>query len=162
MDVGSILVILAMFILVAGFLARPLLEKRGFSVTQGSRHLSELQTERDKILLILQELDMDHAMGKIPTQDYESQRPGLVARGAAILREIDELGGPVFAPASVKTTSQEGQDLDAMMEEEILRRRKPSSVEPVGFCTKCGNRIQEGDRFCTSCGTKVQVAEKKA
>jgi hypothetical protein len=162
MDVGSILVILAMFILVAGFLARPLLEKRGFSVTQSSRHLSELQTERDKILLILQELDMDHAMGKIPTEDYESQRPGLIARGAAILREIDELGGSVFAPASVKATSEEGQDLEAIMEKEILRRRKRSSVEPVAFCTKCGNRILAGDRFCTHCGTKVQVVEKKA
>jgi len=162
MDVGSILVILAMFILVAGFLARPLLEKQGYSVTQSSRHLSELQTERDKILLILQELDMDHAMGKIPTQDYESQRPGLVARGAAILRKIDELGGAVFGPASDKATSQERQDLEAMMEEEVLRRRKSSSVEPVAFCTKCGNRIQAGDRFCTRCGMKVHVAEKKA
>jgi hypothetical protein len=164
MDLGSILVILAIFIFVAGFIVRPILEKRGFSVTDASRHLSELQAERDQILLVLQELDMDHAMGKIPSEDYESQRPGLVARGAAILRELDELGAltPLNAVQPLGTNGQEDGDLDAIIEKEILRRRKSSRDEESGFCTQCGNQLQSGDRFCTSCGTKVPVVETEA
>lgn len=160
MDLGSIFVILALVIVVAGFIARPILEKGGISITERSRHLSELQAKRDQILLVLQELDMDHAMGKIPTEDYESQRPGMVARGAEILRELDQLGG--IAPTAAKSNGHEGEDLDALMEEEILRRRKFSSVETEGFCTQCGSRLLAGDQFCSSCGAKVQVEETEA
>jgi hypothetical protein len=164
MDLGSILVILALFIFVAGYIARPILEKRGFSVSDDSRHLSELQAERDQILLVLQELDMDHAMGKIPSEDYEAQRPGLIARGAAILRELDELGAltPLNAVEPHGANGQEDDDLDAIIEKEILRRRKSSSKEISSFCTLCGNRLLSGDRFCTSCGAKVQLLETEA
>ena len=164
MDLGSILVILALVIIVAGFVARPILEKRGFSVTESSRYLSELQADRDQIIINLQELDMDHAMGKIPAEDYETQRPGLVARGAAILRELDQLGDSITtrAPMPVKSNSQVELDPDALIEQEILRRRKPSSLETGGFCSHCGTPIQAGDRFCMNCGTKVQVAETEA
>jgi hypothetical protein len=140
------------------------LEKRGFSVTDASRHLSELQAEQDQILLVLQELDMDHAMGKIPSEDYEAQRPGLIARGAAVLRELDELGAlaPPDTVQPIGTNGQEEGDLDAIIEEEILRRRKSSRDEESGFCTQCGNQLHAGDRFCTSCGAKVPVVETEA
>jgi len=164
MDLGSILVILALVIIVAGFIARPILEKRGFSVTESTKHISELQAERDQIIMNLQELDMDHAMGKIPTEDFETQRPGMVARGAAILRELDQLGGSIStrSPMPVKSNDQEEQNVDTLIEEEILRRRKLSSVKTGGFCAQCGNRIQAGDSFCTSCGAKVPVVETEA
>ena len=160
MDLGSILVILALLVLVAGFLARPILEKRGVSVTEKSRKISELQAMRDQILMVLQELDMDHAMGKVPKEDYEAERPGLVAHGAEILRALDELGCLVSELVISKDQGEEA--LDAMIEEEILHRRK-SSNEPSGeFCAQCGNQMQAGDRFCVSCGAKVEVVEKKA
>jgi hypothetical protein len=160
MDIGSILVILAIVIIVAGFIARPILEKRGVSMTETSRLLSELQAERDQILLVLQELDMDHAMGKVPTEDYEDQRPGLVTRGADVLKKLDQLGGLHSDP--VKSKDQEDRDLDAMIEGEILRRRKTSSGGTEGFCTQCGNLLQAGDHFCTSCGAQLEVGEKEA
>ena len=50
----------------------------------------------------------------------------------------------------------------SLIEQEILRRRKPSSLETGGFCSHCGTPIQAGDRFCINCGTKVQVAETEA
>lgn len=164
MDLGSILVIMALAVVVIGYIIRPLLEKRGFSVTEKSRHISELQAERDRILMVLQELDMDHTMGKVSTQDYESQRPGLVARGADVLRELDQLGALFATQASLpsKSNGQDIQDLDAMIEEEIQRRRKSSSVEKSGFCTQCGNPLQSGDHFCTSCGAKIEVVESRA
>lgn len=28
------------------------------------------------------------------------------------------------------------------------------------FCTKCGNKIEEGENFCTNCGTKIEVENK--
>lgn len=160
MDIGSILVILALFIIVAGFIARPILEKGGVSITETSRHLSELQAKRDQILLILQELDMDHAMGKILTEDYESQRPGLVNRGAKVLKELDQLGG--LNAMTAGSEEREEQDLEALIEGEILQRRKTQSAGAEHFCTQCGTQLQPGDLFCTSCGTKVQITETEA
>ena len=160
MDIGSLLVILALFIVVVGILARPILEKGGVTVTETGRHLSELQAKRDQILLVLQELDMDHAMGKVPTEDYESLRPGLVASGADVLKELDQIGGLTSIPPEPK--GREEQELEALMEEEILRRRKTTNIETEGFCTECGNRVFAGDQFCSSCGAKVQITETEA
>ena len=164
MDFGSIFVILALVIIVVGFIGRPILEKRGFSVTESTKHISELQAQRDQIILNLQELDMDHAMGKIPTEDYESQRPGLIARGAAILRELDQLGSTITAhdPQPVTSNGQGEADPDTLIEEEILRRRKPSGQVDGGFCTQCGTPFQASDRFCISCGAKLQMEEMEA
>jgi hypothetical protein len=161
MDLSSMLVIVALAIVVAGYIARPLLEKRGFSVTENNQYASELQAKRDQILMILQELDMDHAMGKIPTEEYQSRRPLLVARGAAILRELDRLNGVEITeqdhPEKIEVAVT--QELDAQIEEEILRKRKATIEEVGGYCPQCGNELHSGDKFCTSCGYKVTMLE---
>lgn len=160
MDLGSLLVVIALAIIVAGYIARPLLEKRGFSVTENSQYVSELQAKRDQILMILQELDMDHAMGKIPTEEYQGRRPLLVARGAAILRELDRLNGvEITESAHPGKTKVVAQDLDARIEEEILRKRKAPKEEVGGYCHQCGNELHSGDKFCTNCGYKVTMLE---
>jgi hypothetical protein len=160
MDIGSILIILALLIVVVGFIARPILEKRGVSVTDSSRKISALQADRDQVLMVLQELDMDHTMGKILTEDYDAQRPSLVARGARILRELDQLGA--LTATTIKSNGHEDQDMDAVIEAEIMRRRKTPTDKSAGFCSQCGNALQVGDRFCTSCGAKVELVEKEA
>ena len=109
--------------------------------------------------MVLQELDMDHTMGKILTEDYDVQRPGLVAKGAQILRELDQLGA--LDATTAKPNGQEGQDLDDVIEAEIMRRRKKISEKPAEFCSQCGNPLQAGDRFCTSCGAKIELIEKE-
>ena len=106
MDLGSILVTLAIAIIVVGFVARPIIEKRGYAVTEANRRLSALQAQRDQILTVLQELDMDQAMGKIQGKDYEAQRSDLVSRGAAVLKELDRLSG-----VTVQTSGQVDQEI---------------------------------------------------
>ncbi|OGO16795.1 MAG: hypothetical protein A2Z14_06990 [Chloroflexi bacterium RBG_16_48_8] len=164
MDVGSLLVIFALAIIVVGYILRPLIEKRAISVTENSRYASELQAERDQVLMNLQEFDIDHAMGKIPADEYQGRRAVLVARGAAILKELDRLDGIMMtAPARAgEAVDQEDHDFEAQIEKEIQRRRRSVKEETAGYCPQCGNKLQSGDRFCTSCGFKVHVAESEA
>jgi hypothetical protein len=161
MDIGSLLVILALAIVVACYIARPLLEKRGFDVTENSMRISELQAERDRILMILQELDMDHAMRKVSEEDYRSQRSVLVNGGVRILKELDRLASVPEGGASemLEIGGLKQSELEALIEHEIQRRREISKSEKASYCPQCGRALQEGDRFCAGCGAEVDVLE---
>jgi hypothetical protein len=125
-----------------------------------------LQAQRDQILTILQELDMDHAIGKIEEGDYIEQRSVLVARGAAVLKELDQLVGVV-----VETGGQEqSQDLDSRMdnasreleaqiEGAVAKLREQESDSEDNFCSHCGKALVSGDRFCAHCGTVIPLRE---
>ncbi len=104
MDLGSIFLILALFILVGLFITRPLFDRSYSYANQvleahpdrpqqdGYDHnRSMLLAERDRILTALHELDFDHALGKIPEAEYPQQRMILLQKGANVLRELDSL-----------------------------------------------------------------------
>lgn len=164
MDVGSLLIILALLIIIVTFIARPFIEKHPGMVVEVNRYDSELRAERDQVLMNLQELDMDHAMGKIPTDVYQARRTSLVTRGAAILKKLDRLNGvPSDVPIDMEgKKDQNTQDFEAQIEKEIRQRRKIVTGEIAGYCSQCGNRFHAGDRFCTRCGAEVNVLEADA
>jgi hypothetical protein len=105
MDLGSLFLILALLLLVALFIGRPLFEQEAYQREARSRNLaaselgvsqmdheqSTLLAERDRILGALRELDFDYALGKIPEEDYPAQRSLLVQNGANVLRSLDAL-----------------------------------------------------------------------
>jgi hypothetical protein len=93
MDLGSILIILALILVTVAFVGHPLMRGVGLEVTEINRRLSELLAERDRVLAGLEELDMDHAMDKVLQEDYLVQRGSLVSRGAEVLKAIDEMQG---------------------------------------------------------------------
>jgi hypothetical protein len=149
MDLGSFLIMTGLGLLVVAFLARPLMDRRAAGVTADEHLISALQAERDKILTMLREIEMDQAMGKIGADDFQVQRAVLVSRGSAVLRELDGLGVvPADGPA-------EPEDLDAAIEAAVAVRRTGSPTGGAGFCTRCGQPLQANDRFCARCGAPV-------
>jgi rubrerythrin len=128
--------------------------------------------ERDRVINSLQELDFDFKLGKIPEEDYPTQRASLLQRGADILREIDLL--TASTPNGRASGSQE-QDTEARIEKAIAARRADGSAaqselsdddlesmissrrkgrkdRSAGFCPKCGKPVMVTDLFCPSCG----------
>ena len=133
MDIGSILLLLALLVLIGLFIARPLIDRETVVVSpqedQQEHEISTLLAERDRILTALNELDFDHALGKIPEQQYPAQRAILLQQGADVLRKLDEYDQG--APAN---------DIEARIEEAIAERRAisvgqeetaPESITPV-------------------------------
>jgi hypothetical protein len=151
MDFGSILLILALFILVAIFLARPLLEKRAPLTEESDLEVSALLAERERVLNSLLDLDFDHGLGKMPDEAYSIQRSVLLKHGAEVLRKLEEVSPGV----QVRDVLQPG-DVDDDLEALIASRRKqrPASDE-TNFCPNCGKSVIEGDRFCTNCGEEI-------
>ncbi len=148
MDLGSVLVILALGLLAAIFIAQPLIGNSGLGVTKEERRLSELQAERDRVLATLQDLDMDHAMGKVLQEDYQAQRGTLVSRGAEVLKAIDELRGIVGEV--VPTT-----DMEVEIETAIARLRRGEDQASGETCSSCGREVIAGDHFCVHCGASL-------
>jgi len=142
MDLGSILIILTLVLLTVTFITRPLIEQKSVCGTDEDHRLSALQAERDRVLDALQELDMDHAMGKVPLDDYQMQREVLLGRGANILKTIDGLD------VAVDESSRE-KGLKAS----LRRDQRELSGE---ICGACGEPVFKIDRFCSSCGKSLK------
>lgn len=159
MDLGSVLLVLAIIVALAAYIGRPLVRGQALALRSPDHDLSALLAERDRILSTLQELDMDSAVGKLEPADYEAQRAGLVERGAAVLRQIDQRTG---RPDQVDPS--EIDPLNAQIEAEVARMRQLLSDSPVAgaSCPNCGGQIRRSDSFCTHCGEALTAASAHA
>jgi hypothetical protein len=176
MELGAIFLILAVLIAVAMYLYSPFVSSGRRTAAIESQEISSLMAERDRVINALQELDFDFNLGKIPAEDYPSQRASLLQKGAEILRKLDELT-PSPSPALGRGTRGEGvedriekavaarradasarlaQLSDDEIESMIATRRKARKEKSAGFCPRCGKPILVSDRFCPSCGKSLQ------
>jgi len=167
MQAVPLLFTLAVFILVAMYLYAPFMNRRARRVTEQEHETSALLAECDRVINSLQELDFDHNLGKIPDEDYPTQRANLLQKGAQILRRLDEIvPGSIQedkeksieqavaarrADASAAKPELTDDDLESM----ISSRRKSRTEKSAGFCPKCGKPVMVTDRFCPSCGKSL-------
>ncbi len=178
MDIGSIFLILGLFLLVAAFISRPLLDAPQPELQalpdRDEYALSALLAERDRVMNTLQELDFDHTLGKIPEEDYPAQRTALLQRGADILRQLDALQPQALTAAedsseqasassqqeSTRPVTQNGNGRVVVTEDDdlevvIANRRRERKEKASGFCPKCGGPVMQSDRFCPKCGARL-------
>jgi zinc-ribbon domain len=170
MDAAALLTALAVLILVAIFVARPLLQ-RGSTPSRRSAEVSSLEAELDRTIDTLRELEFDRALGKIPDDEFPTRRQELVARGADQLRRLDEVRGSPDEAAANRARTFERQvasrrgvpaaTREAALEAEIAARRTPSGTgngngRKAGFCPACGSPVQVGDKFCPRCGNTLR------
>lgn len=173
MDIGSILLILGLAVLVALFIAKPLLDiSPGKKLISGSvqtndydQSRSVLLAERDRVLRALQELEFDFTLGKIPEEDYPTQRKAMMQRGADIIRSLDELNGATGGTPAIqqvedalKENGVDGKNenkpvnVDPDISALIAARRRVKEEKPSGFCPQCGKPVAANDKFCARCG----------
>ena len=162
MDISAIFFILAILIIVGAYLYAPFLRGYGHHITLEEHELSALMAERDRVLSALQELDFDFKLGKIPENDYPTQRTSLLQKGADVLRKIDELTASDSSSPSrknmkrTKKSSTKAKITDEDLEEMISARRKTRKSKFKGFCPNCGKPVMVTDRFCPSCGKSLK------
>lgn len=169
MELGSVFLILAVFIIVGIYLYAPFMTKPRKLSTSEMHEVSALKAERDRVITSLQELDFDFKLGKIPDEDYPEQRAELLKKGSDILRQLDELE-PLYAAARTAeariekaaaarradSASEDAAFSDEEVEAMLAARRKQHKSKPAGFCPKCGKPILAADNFCPSCGKSLK------
>ena len=164
MDLGSLLVILAVFVVAAAFIARPLVEGHGSEIGPEERRISALKAERDQVLDSILEIEMDQAMGKLSPEDFQAQRGLMVGRGAALLKELAGLEDhpPTPSPTGLDGAGDETAGAERELEAEVMRLRGTAASTSEGFCGQCGEAVQAGDRFCTHCGASLVTEQVNA
>lgn len=178
MDLGSIMLILALAVGVGIFISLPLTRHKPNEklvvdqkkVDSLDHERSTLLAERDRILSSVQELDFDNALGKIPAEDFPAQRMTMMARGAEVLRRLDEIQ-PEPGRNGKRTAEDRLEDAVAARRAELRRatgnggddlemaiasRRRERDEKSGGFCPKCGSPVLTSDVFCSRCGTTLK------
>jgi len=98
MALSSILLILALLVLVALFIARPFVQESSLNETEFAE-LSSLLAERERIIEALLELDFDQQLGKVPEEIYAAQRENLLREGGNILQKLEQEESLALSPA---------------------------------------------------------------
>ncbi|MBN2499573.1 MAG: zinc ribbon domain-containing protein [Anaerolineales bacterium] len=156
MDIGSLFLVLALFILVAIFIARPFSMHQSVGVTEEEQSLSSLLAEKERILDALAELEFDYKLGKVPEEVYPDQRANLMQRGADVLRRIDEFQeDEVETAIAARRVKQGSSASDEDLEALIAQRRTARAPGSAKFCPQCGAELHAGDRFCANCGAQI-------
>ena len=169
MQISAVFFTLAVFILVAMYLYAPFMERRARRVTAEEHELSALMAERDRVVSALQEFDFDFKLGKVPEEDFTTQRAGLLQKGADILRKIDSyapqtasaqdeesrLEKAIAARRADASTAKAETVSDDEIEHMLASRRNTRKEKTGGFCPKCGKPVMTTDRFCPSCGKSL-------
>ena len=176
MDIGSIFLLLGLGIIVFLFIYQPFIDDRkhrvliteAVPVIEKEMHISALLAERDRVLRALQELEFDYHLGKIPEEDYPTQRQFLLLKGAEVIKTLDQIEGyssgvdpiqrieTVIEDSSVdgpESNQKMVKDLD--IESLIAARKRTKEKKPDGFCPKCGKPISKDDKFCSKCGNTL-------
>ncbi len=173
MELGAIFLILAVLVLVGLFVSRPFIEsRRAYAISAEEHEISHLLAERDSLITALQELDFDHVLGKIPTEDYPNMRAALLTHAADVLRRVDELQPQKTSVADAESRVEAAiaarradasaaaqlpaSTSDDDLEDLIAARRAHRKEKSGGFCPNCGKPVLRSDRFCPSCGKAVR------
>jgi hypothetical protein len=169
-DLSAILLLIALLLGIGLYLAAPLIfDSTRHNTNEESSEISSLMAERDRVINSLQELDFDFKLGKIPDEDYPTQRAELLQKGADILRKLDALQPqPISdeevdarieqaaaarrADAALKTEPPSDDEIESM----LAARRKERKGRSAGFCPKCGKVVLVTDQFCANCGKALK------
>lgn len=154
MDISALIIVLALALVVAAYMARPLLQGSPQAAGEAEQQLSVLEAERDRILAALQELELDFKMGKILAEDYQASRAEWMAQGVRVLKQIDRL--PTHQSPEAESALP-AADMERELEAAVARLRGAEAEAGSGFCSQCGAALIAGDRFCSRCGSSVEA-----
>jgi hypothetical protein len=178
MDIGSLLIILALLVLVGIFVSRPLVERKEVKITsedvKEEHDHSTLLAERDRTLDSLEELDFDYAVGKIPEEDYPAQRNALIQRGAFILQELDkyeDVSTEEQAEARLETAiadrrtalrqeTQATSDTYSTEDPQTSRQTFEDDEIEALIAVRRRTRSDKSAGFCPQCGNAVTKSDR--
>ena len=182
MDLGSLLLGLALLLMVSFLVARPLLlggDPRERPARD--RQADQLYFDRERVLAQLRDLDFDHATGKLAEDDYAAQRANLVAQGVAVLKQLDALGPGAARPNGADPSPADEIEAAITAARQRSVHQPLTAAEPASAasdqpnrrtgakltagassvtCPNCGRAARPGDQFCGGCGQRLPGAAK--
>ena len=151
MDIGSILLGIALLVIVAVYVGRPFLRARG-TQRETMTEREGLAAQKAALLEQIRTLDFEHETGKMPDAEHRQQRTRLLNEAATIMKQLDDLA-PV--PARNGSPARIEADVEAAIAAIRAWNRDNTRAREHGngrFCTQCGKPRDAGNKFCAHCG----------
>ncbi len=139
MPPGSYLLGLALLIVVAPFVAEPLL-RRGRARARPAA-AAEPALTKDAALAAVRDLDFDFRTGKITEADYAPLRQQLLAAAAQA------------AAAQAAPAPEMDDNIEAAVR--AARQARRGEGRPASACPECQRPVRPGDQFCHGCGAAL-------
>jgi hypothetical protein len=158
MEPVSLFLLLILLGLIVLFVTRPFYKRRRIRAVENDQEMSSLLAERERLLTALQELDFDQSLGKIPAEDYPTQRVLLIQQGVDVLRRLDSLSSQTvkketgIVRGQMNESKPRARMTDDDLEDLLAKRRNTRKDKAAGFCPKCGKPVLLSDAFCPACG----------
>jgi hypothetical protein len=162
MEPVALFMLVILLSLIVLFVTRPFFNRRRVHSAENDQEKSSLLAERERLLTALQELDFDQSLGKIPAEDYPTQRAVLLQKGAEVLRQLDMLSPEVkYKKVMVNKgltgdINQDASITDDDLEDLLAKRRSSRKDKTAGFCPICGKPVLLSDVFCPACGNTLK------
>ncbi len=158
MDIGSLLLGLALLAVIVFIVARPLIERSGPGDEPASS-AEQLLGSRERVLVQLRDLDFDNATGKINPEDYAAQRAQLMAEGVAILKQLDALG--VNADETVAEPAVAAADeIEIAVAQQRARRAAPMDEIEIAVAQRRARRAAPKPAAASPRRTAAPAASK--
>lgn len=143
MEIGSLLLIVAVLILVVAYVYSPFVEKVITEFTESEKNQILLEAQQKAVLKYLVELDFDLEIGKISTEAHQLNRVGLLLRAETIYQKISNI--QAIPIPTINNTQIEKK----------IKKHKNSQSRIIN-CTECGMPIFTSDKYCGECGLRNQ------
>ena len=151
MTMGSLLIVLFIFILSGVIILRPFIDQRGVGSTTTSGRYDSLLAEKERLYTIIEELDQSLELGKISSEDHSRSRADLLNQAAVVLAELDKLGGKKKPSRKAVSSPKSDDELEKM----IQARRESLGAKTNRVCPKCDEPVSQNDQFCSRCGESL-------
>ena len=128
-------------ILIAGVVvwtvARPLISGGVTPRGRTGHEPTEAESRRRIALLVLRDVELDYATGKLDAEDYRDLRAEAAAEALAAIQAVDEV---------VTDNGDDPSDLTTDV----------STPAVPGVCDGCGHVLEAESNFCSACGDRVR------
>jgi hypothetical protein len=116
---------------------------------------SRLREEKRRVLRAIKELDFDHSMGKLSSDDHRRVRERYQERAVEILRALDGRADlhPAAAAALARVEGRAASAASVATDEPVIGDALGAAAAPV--CGACSGANEIDARFCKHCGARL-------
>jgi len=151
MAFSSFLIVLGIFVIAGIIIVRPFLVEQNISTPVVPKKYDSLLAERERLLSSIEDLDLEHDLQKISSQEHSRNRDILLSQAAQVLVQLDKLEKKIPKNMRVSSPVENEDDLEAMID----TRRRELKGDKSRFCSHCGKAVKPEDQFCGKCGEKL-------
>lgn len=101
-----------------------------------------LKADYSNILINLKELEFDHKLGNLSTEDFNELNTRYRHEAVTLMKRLE---------GKNKENKTKQEHVTASKEQHAMQKKASTS-----FCTYCGSPVGKGYRFCSNCGKHLE------